>query len=172
MMKNCENRELNDEQTEIVDSYLLKKRNGAVMMQSFFSGPPKPHSKMTRPCSKTTRAAVTSSSTLAIKTISTCSPVNQQCQPTSAIFTGYLSDLSDNELQVEDGCELDGDADDEHPTHTSNDETSISFVPETRFQITQPPPLKQHCLDVPYRAECQQVWEERRRLLEKALFDI
>jgi hypothetical protein len=140
------------------------------MMRSFFSGPPKPHSEMTRPCSKTTRAAVTSSSTLAIKTISTCSPVNQQCQPTSAIFTGYLSDLSDDEPQVEDNCELDGDADDERPTHTSNDETSISPVPETRFQITQPPPLKRCRLDVSYRAEHQRVWEKCWCLLEKALF--
>jgi hypothetical protein len=127
------------------------------MMRSFLSGPPKPRSK-------TTRAV--------IETVGTCSPVNQQRQATSAIFTGYLSDLSDDESQVEDDCDLDGDADDERCTHTSNDKTSISPVPETRFQITQPPPLKCRRLDVPYRVGCQQLQEERRLLLEKALFDI
>lgn len=122
------------------------------MMRSFLSGPPNPlaHSEL-----ETTRAAVTSSS-----------------ESTPEIFTGYLSDLSDDEPQVEDDCDLDGDADDERPTHTSNDETSISPDPETQFQITQPLPLKHRRLDVPYRAERQQVREERRRLLKKALFDI
>jgi len=126
-------------------------------MQSFLSVPPKP-------CLETTRAA--------IETIGTCSPVNKQCQPTSAIFTGYLSDLSDDESQVEDDCDLDGNADDECHTHSSNNKISISPVPETQFQITQPLPLKHHHLDVPYHAEHQQLWDKHCCLLEKALFDV
>jgi hypothetical protein len=106
--------------------------------------------------------------------MSICSPGSaDERQSTSAIFTGYLSDISDDEPQIGESDDY-GHADDERPMamNASDDENSILPVSVTQFRITQPPPLKCRRLDVPSRVQRQQIQEERHRLLEKALFDI
>ena len=139
------------------------------MMCSFLSGPPKQ-------CPVRTTAAVASTlretQPATTERMSTYSP--NGCQRTSVTFSGYLSDISDDEHQVEDDCDLDGDADDEcsTATHCLNDEISISPVSKSQFCITQPPPLKRRRLEVPSRVERHRIWEEHRHLLEKALIDI
>ncbi len=82
------------------------------MMRSFLSGPPKPHPVMT-----------TTSSTPATEIMGMQSSVDK-----SAIFTGYLSDISDDEHQIEDDSDLDRHADDERPTCASDHETLVSPV--------------------------------------------
>src|SRR6266540_3997192 len=126
------------------------------MMRSFLSGPPKPHPVMT-----------TTSSTLATEITGMQSSVDK-----SAIFTGYLSDISDDEHQIEDDSDLDRHADDERPMRASDHETLVSPVAETQFHTTHPPPPKRRRLNVPSHVERQRVWKERWDSLEKALFDI
>jgi hypothetical protein len=72
-------------------------------------------------------------STPATERMRTYSPNGCQRTSESAIFSGYLSDISDNEHQVEDDCDLDGDADDEcsTTTHAPNDEILILPVSKT-----------------------------------------
>jgi len=86
------------------------------------------------------------------------------------IFTGYLSDLSDDLPQLEDEVNVIViDSDDEDPALTSDQIPSA--IPPI-FHIRKPPPLKRRRLDVPSRVARQKAREERRTILQRGLLDI
>lgn len=88
-------------------------------------------------------------------------PSNEQ-----EIFTGYLSDISE-----------DGDSEDE-PNLNVEKEIEMhmdSQVPKSQFHdfpIHAPPPLKRRRLEIPYRIAHQQAREERQKQLKQGLLDI
>ena len=62
------------------------------MMRAFLSGPPKRHPVI--PVAAVRVASTPATETITVHTL-------DECQPTLIIFTGYVSDISDNEPQIE-----------------------------------------------------------------------
>jgi hypothetical protein len=88
------------------------------------------------------------------------------------IFTGYLSDLSDDLPQLEDDVNILVDSEDEDsPSSGPLLPLADSTVPPN-FPIQKPPPLKHHCLDVPSRIARQKAREECCTVLQHGLLDI
>lgn len=83
------------------------------------------------------------------------------------IFTGYLSDISDDESMPEDADHEDNEKEDEEVGIPATNEAS-----ESLFPICAPPPLKRRRLEVPARVKIQKAREERQKKLVLALDDI
>jgi transposase len=87
--------------------------------------------------------------------------------PKSFVFTGYLSDLSDDEGMLEEDNKLyDDEAD------ISDHESDSSPRTSAQLRIHMPPPLKRRRLEIPYREARKRAREERREELQNALFHI
>lgn len=89
------------------------------------------------------------------------------------IFTGYLSDLSDDLPQLEDEVNvivIDSDDEDHAPTYDQIPSGSTGIPPI--FHIQKPPPLKRRRLDVPSRVVHQKAQEEHHTILQCGLLDI
>ena len=84
------------------------------------------------------------------------------------IFTGYLSDISEDAM-TEDEAILS----EENATETNHGSPlQPAGASEHNFPLHPPPPLKRRRLDVPYRLARQQARDERQKQLEQALIDI
>lgn len=87
------------------------------------------------------------------------------------IFMGYLSDISDDEPMPEDADCEDNEKEDEAPLGIPATNEALA-EPSESFPICTPPPLKQHCLEVPAHVKIQKAWEEHQKKLVLALDDI
>jgi len=97
-------------------------------------------------------------------------------QPDNEIFTGYCSDISENELLPEDE-EVENQADDECESQTSlataiATSRSAHSESSSTFRVREPLPLKKRKLVVPIRVERKKVRDERQLQLTKALTDL
>ena len=96
---------------------------------------------------------------------------------TDEIFTGYFSDISEDEPLPEDE-DHENDADDERDLEAPTVMTTVTAIAETianssnSFRIQAPPPVKRRKLAVPIRVARRKAREERRMQLVKALEDI
>jgi hypothetical protein len=80
------------------------------------------------------------------------------------IFTGYLSDLSDDQLELEE--------DENNIVDDSPGQPSASSSSNALFSTRAPPPLKRRKLDVPVRVDRQNAKKARETEFKKALTDI
>lgn len=176
-MKLCEKREIKPDQDKTEwanrDS---DSRKGAAMMRSFFTPKPNPSvletSNLNKPAGLTVASRPAPISEQEDTVTRATSPISDE------IFTGYVSDQSDDDiLPLE---ENENDADDESDTAVGEATVRASYVdaPEENmsrllFRVSDaPPPLKRRKLDVPVREARKKAREVREKALVKALDDI
>lgn len=83
-----------------------------------------------------------------------------------AIFTGYLSDISEDLPQLEDNVNIMADASESEDSDAPGSTSGIAF------RVCHPPPLKRRRLNVPSCVTRQKAQDERRALLQRGLVDI
>ncbi|PPQ84825.1 hypothetical protein CVT24_013261, partial [Panaeolus cyanescens] len=94
------------------------------------------------------------------------------------IFTGYLSDIEEDEAQLEDEQNLSEKIPEseeiDSPSHPNSSITPSSSPenPTPSFHISKPPPLKRRRHEVPLHLQREKARLERRKRLEGALVDI
>ena len=92
-------------------------------------------------------------------------PTSNSSPPPADIFTGYLSDISDDEM-LEDNSNIN------HDDSESDVEQEYNSPLTPQFRINQPPPLKRRRLDVSYQKARQDARKARCLLLQQGLVDI
>ncbi|KJA16237.1 hypothetical protein HYPSUDRAFT_193377 [Hypholoma sublateritium FD-334 SS-4] len=134
----------------------LRNSNGADMMRQFLT--PKPKAVLEPDHTEVSAIAVTTNT----------NPPND-----AEIFTGYLSDLSDDQLQLEDEVSMIHTRDPEdEDIPSANPAGPSDSIPSPLFNIRKPAPLKRRRLDVPSRVARQKAREERCAILQRGLTDI
>jgi len=120
-----------------------------------------------------TAALPAGSSAATAHTTTTCTATTVLCgSDDSAIFTGYLSDISISKDELDGQGDLDGKESGEAEGDDSQDVTIPSIAQITIFCTQEAPALKQHKTDIPARTAHKLACEQWRIAQEKALHDI
>ncbi|KAF8147998.1 hypothetical protein B0H34DRAFT_758877 [Crassisporium funariophilum] len=159
--------EKNARDKEAIDAK-LRKSNGAAMMRNFLV--PKPPKNVNIQPEPSSAAGTLGSSRTA--THGQNPPVTEPVVASEAIFTGYLSDVSEDLPQLEDNVDIMADASESEALPPQEESDAPGSTSGTALRVCNPPPLKRRRLDVPIRMARQKAQQERRALLQQGLCDI
>ncbi|KAF8220442.1 hypothetical protein L208DRAFT_1382661 [Tricholoma matsutake] len=158
--KRCHDKKVHDKEEEDKN---LQKFKSASLIWSYFQPTPTAPTPSTVPQPSSIPHGLTQ--TIDLAAIPTALVVINQ---SSEIFTGYLSDVSDDKFMPEDDDHSDGEKEDERVRNIPS--TNEPSVPS--FSIQPPPSLKQRHLKVPAHVKIQKAREEHQAGLALALQDI